>query len=507
MFKILVADDEQFIRKGIVTILQRNITEPLKIIEAKNGIEAIEKVEKERPNLIITDINMPGIDGLQFIKEIKEKQINTEVLLLSGYSNFEYAKEGISLGVKEYVTKPIDKEEFVTLVNKYISNIKLQKQKELAETEQKQESKKMIEGVKKDFLVSLLTSLNSKEATHYMKQLKELNVDFKPQWYTCVIFQYELNQENLDYIDFAIKNILDEYLPEHCDGFLLNANYHTGRTISIFETNQMGFKDPQKKATIRKTTATLSKIVKVRVSAGIGESTLGFEHLHRGFRQGIEALEFKIFNPGDTVLVYEDIRQGKTLDPPKKLLYESYLEICTEINCISQQGQTKEVLKRLRHLYGQLLSHLTKRIPQKEQEDYKDFGEFWTLDDLKKEIKILLEKLQQTQKENVINVKLMEEIIHFINENITKELDLNIIAEKFNRSPSYISTMFKRYVPGGFNTYVTEKRMNIAKKLLRDSNISIQNIAEASGYYNAKYFSSVFKKKEGMTPREYRERI
>ena len=505
MFKILVADDEQFIRKGIITILRRNITEPLEIFEAKNGIEAIEQVENERPHLIITDINMPGLDGLQFIRDIKEKHINTDILLLSGYSTFEYAQQAISLGVKEYITKPIDKDEFVALINKYIHKITQEKQKAFTEHEQKKESYRIIEGVKEDFLVAFLSSVSVEESSHYIKQLKELKVEFKPQWYTCVVFQYELTPENHDYIDFVVKNILDEYLQNNLPGFLLNANYNAGRTISIFETNQEGFSSPAKKSLIRNTASTVANITKIRVFAGVGATALGFEHLQRVFRQALEALEYKIFDAGDNVCVHEEITSGEMIALPRKILLGNDLEVRTRLNHIFRQGQTKEVLTSLRQFYEQVLSHLSKRIPQKEQNDYKPFESFWTLDELKREVKYQLDKLHHISADSAINVKLMKEILAFIDENISDDLDLTIVAEKFNRSPSYISTMFKRFDSDGFNAYVTEKRISKAKKLLLDSHISIQDIAEACGFRNAKYFSSVFKKKEGLSPREYRE--
>ena len=117
MFKLLIADDEQFIRKGIISILKKNLTEEIQCIEAANGQDALMKAREMALNLIITDISMPGCDGLEFIRQLREENKMIPIVILSGYDNFEYAQKAIRLGVKEYIMKPIKKQEFITLIH------------------------------------------------------------------------------------------------------------------------------------------------------------------------------------------------------------------------------------------------------------------------------------------------------------------------------------------------------------------------------------------------------
>ena len=116
MFKILIADDERFIRKGIIAILKRGLEEEIQFVEAGNGIEAIDLAQKEHFHLVISDISMPGSSGLEFIKALKDSGQTATVIILSGYENFEYAREAVRLGVREYVMKPVKKPEFLELV-------------------------------------------------------------------------------------------------------------------------------------------------------------------------------------------------------------------------------------------------------------------------------------------------------------------------------------------------------------------------------------------------------
>ena len=511
MFKILVADDEKFIRKGIISILERNIPAKLSITEAANGLEALEMVAAGQPDLVITDINMPGCNGLEFIRGINEKQVNTTVIVLSGYENFEYAKEAITLGVKEYITKPIKKTEFIEVIQKYMKSIQQKRQKTNEELERKMENNRMIEGVKKDLLIGLLKCSDNKDARQYLQQLKELNINFESRLYICVLFQYEVSDENREVMDFVVRNILDEYLSLNSEQFLMSVTYDFGRTIAIFKSGQKGFTSPEGKTLIRNAARLLREYGKVRVFAGIADAAPDFEYLGRALRHALTAAEHKIFERGDIVCAFADIEAGEPVTINAKAARDNVLELWGELNRVYRLGQTQSVVDALKSLYNRTMDYVQKRIAKStsgnpEAKSYRAFLECWSLDEIKKEIKCQLERLEEAREETTINVRLMDEIVHYVDEHITDDLDLNTVAAAFNRSSGYVSTMFKRYADGGFNAYVTAKRIAMAKRLLKDQRNSIQDVAEACGYFNAKYFSVVFKKCVGQTPREYREK-
>jgi len=514
MFKILIVDDERFIRKGIRVILERNLSEPVECIEARNGIDALEKAEEETPDLIITDINMPGCDGLEFVRELKQKQVNSTVIILSGYENFEYAKQAIKLGIKEYVMKPIKKAEFIELINRYIKDIQQQHLKSQEEIERRIENNRIMEGVKKDFLIGLLKCSSNKEAHQYLQQLKELQVVFEPQLYTCIVFQYEVNQDNREYMDFVAKNILDEYLSLESEDFLINVTYDVGKNVSIFKTNSASSRSEERKKIIRQAARLVREYGQARVFAGIGDVAPDFEHLNQVLRHALQAADYKIFDRGDIVCVFDEIESGQPVSLKDLSSEPDVLEIWNDLNQIYSLGQTQVVMDALKCRYEETAASIRSKLAKRavswgSEDDFcKEFSLCWSLDELKQEIKKGLDELDQIKDErNNVNVQMIEQIIQFVDENITKEISLNLVADKFQRSPGYISTMFKRYSEDGFNSYVTEKRMEIARKLLKDSRTPIQEVAEACGFYNAKYFSVVFKKHLGLSPREYRENL
>lgn len=514
MFKILIADDEKFIRKGIISILQRNLEEPVKCIEASNGIDALQKAEQETPDLIITDINMPGRDGLEFVKELKEKNVTTTVIILSGYENFEYAKRAITLGIKEYVMKPIKKAEFIDLIKQYIADIRQHQQNSKEEIVRKIEQQKMIEGIKKDFLVGLLKCTSNSEAHQYLQQLKELNLNFAPQLCTCVVFQYEVSEDNREYMDFMVKNILDEYLSLESDEFILNVSDDVGQLISIFRSSTAKTGNEERKKLIRQAARLIREYGKVRVFAGIGDVAPDFEHLGVVLGHALEAADYKLFDRGDIVCAYDEIEQNSV---PVKLSDETrqsskekrtFQSAWAELNRIYSCGQSPEVLSALRREYQAVCSYIESRsmISGGAKSPCKGFSACWSLDELKQELKSGLESLgEQPERAVHSNQTFARQVLRYVDDHITDELDLNVVASQFNRTPGYISTMFKQYVEGGFTSYVTGKRIELACRLLKDVSIPIQEVAGACGFVNAKYFSVVFKKQTGCTPREYRE--
>lgn len=520
MFKILVADDEKFIRKGIVSILTSNLREEIEFIEARNGLEALEKTSAETPGLIITDISMPGCDGLEFIQKLKEINVNVPVIILSGYENFEYAKKAIKLGVKEYVMKPIKKNEFVELIHSYISDIRQAKQKDRDEYLKRNENARILEKLKQDFLLGLLKCMSSDDARNYLVQLEELGMRFDSHLYMCVAVQYKVTPGNQEYIDFVVKNILDEFWGLHLDDEkVINVAYNLGMTVTIFEGDSQNALLSQKKL-VREALSLLKQHCKTDVYAGIGDIAYDSVQLHISLRHAMLAANYKIFEEGDMVCAYQELEKGreeKTPDLVKKMKpieQINIFELLDQYRKLAYSGKNRWVLKALEQEYEEVQNHINLVMGRKQagstvwDEKYKKISRIWSVGEAGQELKERIELLKELYDDSGnVNESLMRQMLDFVDQHITEELDLNTVAEKFNRTSGYVSTLFKKYTSGGFSAYLTEERIKIARKLLEDSSISIQEIGELCGYNNPKYFSVVFKKVTGETPRGYREKL
>lgn len=519
MFKILVADDERFIRQGIISILTKNIESQITCIEASNGIEALEKAEVERPNLIITDICMPGSDGLEFISQLKEKHVDTPVIILSGYENFDYAKRAIKLGVKEYVMKPVKKAEFIELIQGYMMHIQEQKKKSNAEAVRRIENAKIMEKLKSDFLVGLLKCRNKQEAEQYLEQLEKIGMKFESKYYTCAVIEYEINEKTKDYIGFAVKNVLDEYLSLETEAFLTNVEYGSGIIVTIFEADKRELLRSSKKKMVVQAAQLIEEYCKTKVYAGLGDIAYDSLYLYKAIDHAFYAADMKILERGEKVSVYEEcvkdekVVASNIVKEIKRTEHINVYEILERFQEIYGDCRKKENIRRLKVEYEEVIAYLKKKRGSSAQEEWtkapRSFSSFFSILQLKKELKEFIHEVvayKQEEEGSISNTAFTQQILQYVEEHITEDLDLVTIASKFKRTPGYISTLFKKHVEGGFNYYINKERMEIAMKLLKDPSLSIQEISELTGYNNAKYFSVVFKKMTGMTPREYRER-
>lgn len=520
MFKILVADDERFIRKGIIAILSKNLTVEVSCVEASNGIEALEQSKLETPDLIITDISMPGLNGLDFISALKEENVNTPVIILSGYENFDYAKSAIKLGVKEYVMKPVKKQEFIQLIQGYIDNIQEAQRKNEREIIRRIETEKAMKRLKHDFLVGLLNCTTSSDAKQYLKQLGEIGMTFESKLYTCAAVQYQITDQSQDYMDFAVKNILDEFLNMEGEGeFFENVEYRPGMVVVIFESSSQELLKEPKKKLMRQAAQLIREYCKTEAYVGLGDIAYDAVHLHTALSHAMTAAQSKILESGDSVCVYEEAQESRKpehrniiekLRPIDAVNLFDVLDLFQELYLEERRSKETSVLKEEYTEVQEYISRqMMKRHPESAQwaEKYKAFYNCWSIQELKQEVKERLEMAAEAKKDaGVGNVQLLEQIRSYVDEHITEEIDLNSVAARFNRTPGYVSTMFKKYVEGGFNTYLTKERIEIAKKLLADSSVSIQEVSDLCGYNNSKYFSVVFKKMTGETPRGYREK-
>lgn len=520
MYRLLIVDDEQFIRKGILSILSRNLTQDITCIEASNGEEAMARAREDTPHLIITDISMPGCDGLEFIARLREENKHTPIVILSGYDNFAYAQKAIRLGVKEYIMKPIKKQEFIILIRNYLEDIGRQKARAIEDLGRKMENSRLLERLKRDALLGLVKCSASEEAERHLEQLKELGVELTSSLYICAVIQYRANEGSTTYMDFVVKNILDEYFSlEHHNGQVINIAYDRGQVAVTMGGNRREPLPEAMKQLIMGAATLIKKHCKIKVYGGVGDIVYDIARVHLSFGHALLAANYKLYNGAYIVTVYDELKKddhvkamglARLLSPVERL---DIFRILEQFQKIGRQGESRQALHILNREYEEIQEYISMRLlgshkRESETQPYKPLACCWTFIEVTQEIKSRLELLRQTfeKQEPFTNQQLSRQILQYVDEHVTEDLDLNHIAQRFKRTPGYISTIFKAHTEGGFNSYLTMKRLEIAKRMLRDSSVPIQEVSRLSGFTNAKYFSVVFKKMLGETPREYRNR-
>lgn len=430
MMKLLLADDEKYDRETLKYIIKDEFSEELEIYEAKNGREAIEISESIKPDIIIIDIKMPGIDGIQALKEITASLPNLYSIILTAYDYFDFALEAVKINVKEYLLKPFAKEEIIEKVSLGIKWVKKEQDKRKSEIEDKEKIYTLLP-VLENQLSDLI--INDKiEGVDYDMYLQCLNMNFKNS-YAMVIslknkyaYGNDISRIEKDKIKMKIGEYIKEYVTRRykCIG-----NYVFYEELTYFI--QMDNEDSKDSKNLEVNLAfnlrrEIKKRFNVSIRAGLGTVVNSVEKIIESYRQAMKSL---VYNSDSVNIIHID-------DIDDKVLIDMFDEI----------------------------------------------------------------KTNRSKNSNKVKTKLFENVKSFIKENIEAELELEKVANNFGLSVYYFSRTFKEVTGINFSEYVNKCRIDTAKELLSNGEMSVKEVCYKVGYNDPNYFSKVFKKYEGISP-------
>ena len=522
MFRILVADDEDFIRLGIIAMLKRNLPSDMepKFTEASDGYEAYQIASQSSMDLVITDIRMPGASGLDFIQQLRDICPSAPVIVISGYEDFKYAQRAIQLGVKSYITKPINKQELIDLV----LHIFQESQKAaLRQTEsvQKNIANKAIEQeLKESLFLKYFTMQDREEIQALIRKLQKMGVSFHATLFTCVCIQYQ-SKSPMEFLNFAILNVTQEVLCSlenvHYLGSARTSEHSLVLMISGEET--AGFL-PRIKFAFSGICEKLIQYYHCDLFIGIGNPVYDTLSVRKSYLNARRAADYKIFDKDRHLQLYSELEKGRPLpeDRAEKIMAAirtmNGIQIANAFRIFTADPYTRCNMLSFAECYDKFIQvfhqHLAPYQPPEETECVpSSLSGMWSIAQMNQEIFSCLDGLEQiknTQNAGPANQRLLTEITLYIHEHLTDTLDLNVISQIFDKSPSYISFLFKKGMQEGFNEYVTKERIKLAKEYLKDCSIPINEVSTKCGYVNAKYFSVVFKKVTGESPKDYRFR-
>jgi len=521
MIRILVADDENTIRQGIITILKRALDKDITYLEAEDGNEALKLCNEKSPQIVITDIRMPSCNGLEFIKKVKETEKSPIVIILTGYADFEYAKSAITMGVNEYVLKPIKKPEFIAMVDGYIKKLTDQNQQIKIQCASESANKKATETLKTKLLINLLNCSEISSAKEYVKGLTDLGVNLQQKLLLVAIVQYRIDEQNKDYIDFAVKNIAYEVIGQETQlDSIINVSYDYGRIVSVFGGLEHKSVLDLARHMLGKLATFFHNSLTIEVFVGIGDVIYGSEFLRQSFQNACKALDFKLYSTGLNVKLYSEMELRTEYKPVKfddlaqpleninsaEIIsrLESLMHIPPSISAISVIKQSYELL--IEEINNQLKKY--NGIKKPEIQSPPCFSELWSFSQLKHEVIRYVNQVREfasAKGNDVPKKKLAVDILKYVKDNYANDINLNIVADHFSRTPEYISALFKKDLGIGFNEYLTDYRMEMAKDMIENTGIPISEVSKFCGYSNSKYFSVIFKKTFGKSPSDYRQ--
>lgn len=531
MLKVFLVEDEFVVRQGIKNNIDWKSHGYDFCGEADDGELAFPMIQKLKPDIVITDIRMPFMDGLVLSRLIKKELPWVEIIILSGYEEFEYAKEGIKIGIAQYLLKPINGEELLKEVDAVSEKIRERhKENEIRDKYIKEMEENFLKE-QKDLFQYLVTG--SKSAAQLLEMADRLDIDISAMWYNIVLIKiqstyhaYEEFSNSLIEIEEKLKEIADE------------------ASLLIFDRNLEGkallFKGDSKEEIIKIQNGYLDKIKdmlmeyeNVRYFGGIGIPVNRLGELTVSFEKASHAFAHRYLVNESLILKCEEVEQGVYIEKEKfniSNVNPKHMDR-NKIREFLKVGDKEEVIYFVDEFFKDLGTNVMKSNMFRQ---YIIMDAYFCVADFLEDIKISRDEIEtfdadsgilQSEKTAVnyivrIIKKALElrektasnrygdivgEVMDYIEQNYAdEELSLNLLASHVNFSPNHLSMIFSQQTGKTFIKYLTDLRMNKAKELLRCTGKRSSSIAVEVGYRDPHYFSYLFKKTQGITPTQYR---
>lgn len=522
MRKVLIVDDEKLIRLGVKTMIERKSEDHYEIFLASNGLEALEIVSKEKIDIIITDIRMPEMDGIDFINKLQKFDTKPAIMILSGYDDFNYAVQAMKCGAHNYLLKPVKREELYESLDKIEKALKIS---EIAENSRLLDSVQMDDYIAAE-LKNIFLSINISEAE--VESIgKKLKLDIlNGEYYLGLMIKEEESGSDRGiigetYSSNELNIILERYMQDFqnrnfkifpCCGALVII---TGDIKDFEDIKQMYSTDDDS-----------------RFHIGFSNKVQGVRSLKRSFDQAEEALKYRIYPNyhGNTIIKYPDI-QNKIkeykidLDKIEKLhnmlgtdreneieslLEELFNESRFKSFSISYLEETNKSINKL------VLSEIETKIFLYEEDMLKKFQRFkdiYNFNSFKhyyhelKAFIISINEYIKTMKEIYGNRDKIDRAINYINNNYHKDINLATVSNEVSLNYSYFSQIFKEHVGDNFVSYLKKVRINKAKEILRSDESKVYEVGKMVGYEDSKQFAKHFRSVTGVSPIEYKKSL
>jgi two-component system, response regulator YesN len=479
MKKVLIVDDEPVIREGLPYIIDWQEYGFEIVGAAQNGKEGIKLINEYQPDLVITDIRMPEMDGLEMIQTAQKRGETFYSIILSGYSEFTYAQKAIRLGTVSYLLKPIDEDELTDILLGIRKEV--DKQKGTNNDIYHLLRKNIFEGDFKPYtleyrLACLIRFPNQSIAREFQTRIREnKNV-------LCYLFTHD------DYT-YALTLILDDFDLDTVEKELLSIASQEGEVIlqSSWQNKSSHLKQLYKE--IRK----------------LKDITFSYANLGVISNERIKSLQAKTHFTGNiTEQLLKDILYDGDLANSLFKYKENFRYHPLHENEI-KWNVSKELQSVVNNVIDTINPTDRERLQEVANTAERSIARSRTMEQLMKEMENSYRVLQQIVNESFNRINTIQEIERYTQKHYKEDLNLKIISEHFNYNNAYIGKKFKKETGKSYSQYLDEIRMGKAKQLLKDSNLMIYEIAERTGYANLDYFYKKFKRHCGMSPNEYRK--
>lgn len=518
MHKVIVVEDDRIIRRGICKAIPWEEHGFVVAGEAGDGEVALDLIEKEKPQVVISDINMPFMSGLEMAKKIKERSIDTRIIFLTGYEDFKYAQEAIKLKAFDYLLKPVDSEDL------------LKKAKEAAadwESEVTKE-KKIVESLpllQWKFFQKLIR--DGDQRIDIEKELSELGVQLDGPSYAAILVKYSSDMVEEDYsIRRKMINVTTSVFQE-MDSIVMNVDADEFAILLSLEDEE----DERKGQLAQVLFEKLCEQVDHQVTMTFGRTYANLFEVGKSFLEARLAMDMRHIMGTGTVFSLDDTMSNEETE--EEPLHDLVARLETQIKTglpekanetlgqlsaaiVERKNVPLEDLKVLALKFSTMLfSEIEKWIKEEtnsfnSSEVYKEIMELHTLTEMAEILQQLIEQwstaMYKRREKNYFSH--VDQAITYMRDNFhDSSLTLQRVAEVIHVSTPYLSNLFKLEKGFNFGDFLLELRMKRAMEILSTEDIKTAEVCDKVGYSNPQYFGICFKKFTGYTPAEYKKKF
>lgn len=533
LFQLVLVDDKKDIVQGIASSVDWE-ARGVAVSCFYNGRDALAHIMEHRPDMVITDIRMPFLDGLELAKEVARIYPDVRIIILTGYDDFSYARDALRLGVVEYLSKPVRLQAIEEVVAKGMELSHKKKKEEMDQAAARRQYKKGLPSLQSRWLEGFIRGSREEGEEELKAKFRELEIPLRTDCFIAAVVELDLGEqdtnpeteEELGLMQYAVENMGKELLSETypCETFrrgsrqvvfLMNYDPDQNLIVSQYEVYSL-FSRLQKM---------MKEYFQTTVSVGIGGRHPLAEGIRVSYGQAMDALEQKFYLGRNSII--------SVYDMPKEIkedlsTYPAHLQ--EELVTAVRRGSLEDglavldeyfhAIKEMKYIRPSVLKDKMMYFLLKLCHECETGEEIRIVDILSEfEKRKTLEGIQEwmsgfitylvsqikNQDMSVIRRNILK-VKDFIDENYAESISLKKMSDYIYISQSYLSFSFKAIVGVNFNDYVTKVRMERAKELLPSPGYKVYEVCEMVGYRDKKYFSDLFKKYTGMLPKEWSRR-
>jgi YesN/AraC family two-component response regulator len=525
MYRVMIVEDEMLVRLGLKNSIQWDKFDMCVIADLANGKQALDFCQKEMPDLIITDIKMPEMDGMELIQRIREKDDGVAIIILTCLEEFDLIKKAMSFGVVDYILK-------LSMTEDEIESVLRKVQGKLQDTMRYSGTKQIPEinaGILKEKLLKDFLFFNILSNEDFERAVVQLGLNLNPGRLQLCVMEFDdyeqlrnkFHDEKGQLIEQSMLNIGNEILKAGNRGELFCGDEN--HFILLFSYNGLF----SEQAALQETLDTVNHIrtsaaafFGASVSAGISSIRSGYASLKALYSEAGKLLDQKfvmgngLFLKNDRVrmeaAVNDRINRLKNMQELTMWLNEESLKEYHE-KIDRMKGINPAERESVKEYFGQLLHWVAGNLHVKNDSSQMlvscihKIGRCDTVDGILLIFGKFVAGLAEKAMSNKVKSREIDEAIQFIKLNYNSYISLQRVAEQVNLSTAYISYLFKKELQINFIDFVNGVRVDKARELLLETYLKSYEIAEKVGFSDHTYFSRVFKKVTGMSPNEYRK--